>query len=435
MKSLISVINKETYYKLIFFTFIFILLLVPPIQLPWFQFKFQLVDFFMPLFIGMIAVNKWYKNWNLLYVKNLLLLTGIIALSIIVNQQWMAVNDCFEIYKVLKYLLVFLFLKSFCCHRIHTIWIDVIFAFLLIFNFLHYYNIFHFNQVVMPLYCGENCIHLKFFGLNSIGQPDVKRMIGTMGNPNDNAILFLICMLFYLPKDKWKIKDICFFVLCLIAFLACQSRTSLAAFFVIIITNFFVIRLTWKKICLYSGLIIAVVLGFFFIDMSSTYSLIDISSTYSLTLLDGTAFQSYSWSYRLELWKQFLTQFLDDPIFGHAPQKNYFYENKLHFENEYLLYLWRYGILGFASFIGFYLIPVRKIFKTIRSSELSKNTLLLMIIFAICGLTNVPLSNTILSVLFFGYLGIFYSQKEDKDSEFLNKYPELQSYYYDKDLS
>jgi hypothetical protein len=60
MKRLISAINKETYYKLILFTFIFSLLLVPPIQFPWFRFKFQLVDFFFFFFIGMVIINKWY---------------------------------------------------------------------------------------------------------------------------------------------------------------------------------------------------------------------------------------------------------------------------------------------------------------------------------------------------------------------------------------
>jgi len=420
-------LEKSYLSAILFATFCIALILFPPITLPYFTFKLQVIDFFMPLFAGIIMYKKWYKNWSLLYVKNFLFLIGIIVFSIILNKQWTAINDWFEVYKVIKWVLVFLVFKELYTPKINTAFIDVIFIFLLIFNFLHYYNLFNFNQIVMPLYCGENSIRLTYFGLNSAGLPAAKRMMGTMANPNDNAILFLIFMIFYLPKERWKTKDICFFVLCLIAFLACQSRTSLVAFLALIVVNFIVINIKWTKVATYSGLIVVVVLTFFYshkiADFFHLEQLIppgDVSAilidemdihSYSLTLLDGTALRSFSWTKRLELWKQYLSQFLESPIIGHAPQKNYFYEQKLYFENEYILFMWRYGLLGLISLIGFYLIPVKKIFKTIRSSEISKNALLFIIIFAICGLSNVPLSNTTLSLLFFSYLGVFYSQK------------------------
>jgi O-antigen ligase len=400
----------------------------------------------------MIIYNKWYKNWRLLYVKNLLFFIGVIILSIVVNKQTGVANEWFEVYKGFKYLLIFIVFKELYSAKKNTAIIDVIFICLLFFNFLHYHNIFNFNQIVMPLYCGKDCAHLTYFGLNSAGLPAVKRMIGTMANPNDNAILFLVFMLFYLPKERWKIKDVCFFVLCLIALLACQSRTSLVAFFVIILVSFIVNRVKWYKALSHSGLIAIVMIVFFFnyaiIDFlrptpstdlvtntvtdTVTHSTADttlviepipvpepapkpVTANYSLTLLDGSAMKSNSWTYRVFLWKEFLNQFLERPIIGHAPQKNYFYENKLYFENEYVLFLWRYGILGFIALIGFYLIPLKKIFKTVCSSEISKNTLLFIMIFAICGLANVPLTNTTLSLLFFSYLGVFYSQKKDEN--------------------
>ena len=216
--------------NLLLLTMLFCLVLLPPIKWQFLPFKLQVIDFFMPVFAGIVIYKKWYKNWNLWYVKNLFLLMGIIALSILINKQWMAVNDWFEIYKVIKYLLVFLIFKELTPPLKKITGIDIIVICLLIFNFLHYHNWFHFNETVMPVFCGENSIHLTHFGLNSAGLPAVKRMIGTIGNPNNNAILFLILMLFYLPKEKWKIKNIGFFTLCLIAFLACQSRTSCCFF-------------------------------------------------------------------------------------------------------------------------------------------------------------------------------------------------------------
>jgi O-antigen ligase len=419
-------LKVNSFTNILVIIFIVALVLVPPIKVPFFSFKIQIVDFLMPVFAGLLIYNKWYKNWKLLYVKNFLFLIGIIVLSILINKQWWAINDWFEIYKVIKYGLVFLIFKEYFPTKINTKIVDIVFICLLLINFLHYHNLLNFNQIIMPLYCGENSVHLKFFGLNSIGFPAVKRMLGTMGNPNNNAILFLIFMLFYLPKEKWKTKNICFFVLCLIAFLACQSRTSLVAFFVIIVVNFIIIRVKWQKVIIYSSVITVVICSFFLIDMSTTFHtaspVIDASSYYSLTLLDGTAFNSGSWNFRIELWKHFLNQIVTKPVLGHAPQKNFFYQQKLFFENEYILFLWRYGILGFVSFIGFYLFPLKTIIKNVKSNDIYRNTLLLIIIFATCGLTNTPLTNTTLSLLFFSYLGIFYAQKND---EILNKYENL----------
>jgi len=446
-------LRGDTFNNCVLGIFLACLVLAPPLQILDFRFKFQIIDFFMPIFLCMIIYNKWIKNWKLLYVKNFLFFIVVIILSILINKQWAVVNDWFEVYRVLKYLLIFIIFKELSSAKINTTITDVIFICLIIFNFLHYHNIFNFNQLIMPLYCGDS-VHLNSFGLNSIGLPSTKRMIGTLSNPNNNAILFLIFMLFYLPKEKWKIKDVCFFVLCLIAFFACQSRTSLIAFFAIIIANFIIIRIKWQKVFIHSGLIILVATVFFynhtitdffhskyFVTSPVTDTLSTVSSVtesvdepiikpitkpattdYSLTLLDGTAVKSTSWKHRTVLWKEYFTQVLDCPLIGHAPKKNYFYENELYFENEYVLVLWRYGILGFIAFIGFYLIPVKKIFKTIRSSEASKNTLLLMMIFAICGLTNVPLLNTTLSLLFFSYLGIFYSQKNEKNENMAQNY-------------
>ena len=176
--------------NLLILAFLFCLVLLPPIKWQFLPFKLQIIDFFMPVFAGIIIYKKWYKNWNLWYVKNFFLLMGIITLSILINKQWKAVNDWFEIYKAIKYLFVFLIFKELNPPFKKNTGIDIIVVCLLIFNFLHYHNLFHFNETVMPVFCGENSVRLARFGLNSAGLPAVKRMIGTIGNPNNNAILF-----------------------------------------------------------------------------------------------------------------------------------------------------------------------------------------------------------------------------------------------------
>lgn len=410
-------IAKETWYNVLFFTFIFSLVLLPPFQLPWFQFKFQVVDFFMPLLIGVIYINKWYKNQLLLSVKNLFFLAAIVVISILANREYCGINDYFEIYRIFTYLLVFIVFKEIYNPKFAPLVIDIVFVLLLIFNFFHYHNLFNFNAIVMPLYCGEDSPHLFFFGLNSLLEPATKRMLGTMGNPNNNAILLLLFSFCYFPKKKWHIKEIIFFFLSIIAILACQSRTGIITFSVILLLNYLFVKIKWWKII--SQLAGVALIAFLFFNINFDLNCHNQrrngegQKDYILSLVDGQAFNGNSWNKRLEIWEMLGTQIVEKPLIGHGPQKNYWYKEKLHAENEYIFFAWRYGLLGLLSYLLIYLIPLKKIFRTIRSSELSGKTLLLIVVFSLSALTNVPLSNTTLSLLFFCALGAFYSQKED----------------------
>jgi len=424
MGNLVSIINKEKYHKLIFFIFIFSLLLIPPIHLPWFRFKFQLVDFFMPFFIGLIVVNKWYKNWLLFNVKNLIFLAAIALISILIN-NYCAINDYFEIYRLFTFICIFIVFKEIYNPQFTNLTIDVIFICLLIFNFLHYHNLFNFNGIVMPLYCGQESPHLFFFGLNSALAPATKRMLGTLGNPNNNAILFLFFNIWYFPKKKWSIKEIIFFFLSVIAVCSCQSRTGIVAFTAVFLLNFIFAKIKWWKMILQSTAVMLVCFLFF-----NTNNLLDFSflGQYKQTrkkenkdyvLADWNAFNGTSWKTRLKIWEELFEQTLEKPIIGHAPQKNYFYHNKLYAENEYIFMAWRYGFLGLIFYLLIFIIPLKDTFCFARSQLEARRILLFIVVFLIAAITNVPLSNTILSLLFFSYLGIFYSQRKDENHEIL----------------
>lgn len=415
------------YRKIFFFAFLFILLFVPPISVPGVSFKFQLIDFLVP-FMGFWLIWKKKTDFKLAYLRNLIILSAVVGLSIVFNFKQNSLNDWFEIYDILKFIVVFLVFKEIYQPKMKQWAIDFAFVLLLLVNIFHYHNILGFNELIMPYYCGEKSIHLLTFGYNSLGEPATKRMLGLIGNPNNNAILFMIFLIHYLPKKGWSTKEMLFFYAAVIAVSACQSRTGIIAFAAIFTVNFIIVKWKWWKITIHSAIVALLLLFFFNLDAFSEYLHIDFLTTkkqnkdYIMSLFNEEAFQGNSWQKRLEIWKDLLKESAQKPIIGHGPQKNHFYHNQLYSENEYVLMIWRYGLLGLLVYVLIFLIPVKNAIKRARSEIDSKNVLLLILLFMITALTNVPLSNTMLSPLFFMLMGFYYSGYENNtDLKWLRK--------------
>ena len=81
----------------------------------------------------------------------------------------------------------------------------------------------------------------------------------------------------------------------------------------------------------------------------------------------------------------------EKPVFGHGPYKEFFYAQNLHPDGEYVLMLWRYGVIGFAFYLGSVWLPVffkRDVFRT----DDGRRMLLFAIVIAVTALTNVPMN-------------------------------------------
>lgn len=362
----------------------------------------------------------WKKRglFSHIYVKNLFIFAGVIIFSILLNHKHNSINDLFEVYDIIKYVIIFLVFKEIYNPKVKTWAIDISFILLLIINLFHYHNIFGFNEYVMPYYCGEKSVHLLTFGYNSLGEPATKRMLGLIGNPNNNAILFMIFLIHYLPKKGWSTKEMLFFYASVIAVSACQSRTGIIAFSALFIVNFIIIKWKWWKIGIHTFFVAFLLLLFFNLEAFSEYLHLDFltrkkqNKDYIMSLFNDEAFQGNSWQKRLEIWEDLLIESTHKPILGHGPRKNHFYASRLYSENEYVLIIWRYGIIGLLFYLCIYLIPIKQTLKLARSEIDSKNILLLIGLFLITSLTNVPLSNTILAPFFFVLLGGFYATHE-----------------------
>jgi hypothetical protein len=122
----------------------------------------------------------------------------------------------------------------------------IIFYIVFTFNILQYFNIFNFNQVIEIFYTSPE--RILFFGKNSLGEIDTKRLLGTMGNPNNNAILFLFFAAVFAPMPKNNKSRLIIFCLSFLAILLTQSRTGLIAFICMVIINIVIFKLGYKHI-------------------------------------------------------------------------------------------------------------------------------------------------------------------------------------------
>ena len=124
------------YRKIFFFAFLFALLFVPPINIPGIAFKLQIIDFFFPFMAAWIIWKK-KETFKLAYVRNMLLLVGVVIVSILLNLNKNSFNDFFEVYDILKYIAVFIVFKEIYQPKIKRVAFDIAFMLLLLFNLLH----------------------------------------------------------------------------------------------------------------------------------------------------------------------------------------------------------------------------------------------------------------------------------------------------------
>lgn len=355
------------------------------------------------------------------FIFYLVLIALIVLISILVNPNIKDYREYLEIYKLFRIGIIYLFglfvMKDHFSPVKITKWITYSFIFLAIFNVLHILNIFYFNEYVTILYDSDGRDVINF-GKNSLGGPGPKRIVGTMGNPNINAILFLLYFSFYaflliqskFQNSTWniysyKVTRILFLVSMLFVIL-CQSRTGIGILLVV-----YLLTLIYRKSSLKE----------FFYDTFFVFAFFGLSAyldTIALQYLYNTKPQlqeNNSLSMRFEIWKNLIKMWTKQPFFGYGPNKNYVYSEKLYPENEYVFYLWKYGLQGLFAYIILVFSPIVFFFKKNNSIIL---LLFITLIISIEALTNNPLADPKISFLYPLFLGlsIFIIYKTDNQN-------------------
>lgn len=409
---------------LLFTGLLFSVLFVPFIKISN-EFFFSIEEFFVGLITLRIIFLRFF--WVDKFVLLLALFSIYITFTILINSNRTVLREYFELYKYFKFGVLYVFAIYYFIK--YTNWsffdklINFSFILLILFNFLHYFDVYDFNKNITILYDSDQR-DILVFGFNSIGLPAAKRIIGTMGNPNDNAILFLFFLAYYQSKLKnWStIQDkttiilqrinYLFFYLSLLMILMCQSRTGIIAAIVIYITGLILKKITMKQI----GIDLLVVL----LLIGIMYGLDHISLQYlSNTKLNID--QNTSITGRFEIWKKLLSEWMQQPVFGYGPNKNYMYQNNIYPENEYIFHLWRYGVIGLVLYCGLLWFLFIRYF---RDKQTNYFFSLVVVFVSVCALTNNPLTNPkflIIFALISGYSMSLYYQRNVINNEFTSK--------------
>jgi hypothetical protein len=443
LKSNLKFELNETTKILIFVSVFASVCIVPDISISSVLPKFQLIDFILPFLVPFA-----YNNRNVvpaIFNKMAIAFVVLILLSIIINNRLACYRDYFEIYKMFKlWVFAVVFCKIGVFNKIKVV-LSIVLYILFAMNLMHYFNVFYFNEYIEKFYAED--VQLLTFGYNSIGYPDTKRMLGTLGNPNNNSILFLFFTVFFFPKSDDNKIDKFNLLLSLIALFACQSRTSLIALAAIVIAFLIVERpKIVQVIYLFSSVAISlfIVLNLNFLQdlFFKKYSVQSVKqksyfvkvrkdrelkerkvsmknaskgTQYLQTMLSEDINETNSVTSRKKIWLRLWKMIQQKPFFGHAPYKEFFYEHKLYSENEYVLIAWRYGFIGLALYLIYlFLIPMYYFFKW---KSKFNNYLYIAIVILITSLTNNPISDPRIMILYFLVLGLLFYEISKKENE------------------
>lgn len=370
--------------------------ILPPIRIVGLP-SLQLVDFIWPfLFIPFYKRNLPRDLSK--YIILIALVMVWMCVSIAANGRIGVLNDWFEIIKELKYLGLVCFFATIVSGTLLNRGIEITFYFMLLVNGLHYFNVFNINQLIMDVY--EGGIHIELFGLNSLGGPGAKRMVGVYRNPNINAILFSFYAIWYFPV-KWKGRGSVLFLVSMLCFFLCQSRTGLIAFGAWFILGMILYRFAIKQVL---TTILATI---------GTYGLAyGLDSSYFANAFNTNVAELGSVRGRLETWRMLGNMIKKKPWLGHGPFKQYFYDNELYAESEYMFQTWRYGIPGLSFFMAKLIFPLILLKKWIQKDSVKK-LFLFTVVILVTSLTNNPLQDRNILVLIALMLGLALQDSKD----------------------
>lgn len=368
----------------------------------------HILDICLPVMLAFIWMNRFqlatgYGAWIPFFFS------GFVLFSIVIQSHHTSTSDYFEVYKWIKFGVVIWFF-SLLDYSLLKRFIPWIFGFLVVINTIHFFEFTPLNKILEHYYNGG--LQIQYFGKDSLGGPAVKRLVGTMGNPNINALLFGFFTLYYFPLHVNRKNLGLFFVSLLFVFL-CQSRTALLFIFCIFAFLAILKATIWTKkqwVLVVSGTI-----GTFFIAWMFATSFFQFTS-YNNSLLDGTVFHSGSARGRLETWNMLGKMILEQPIFGHGPYKEFFYQNKIYSENEYILMTWRYGLLGLLIYVSIFLIPFKKLVASMNVKSLKGSLMLIMMM--VSAMTNNPLTERNIELLFCIGIAWIFQRHQTKESAY-----------------
>lgn len=352
----------------------------------------QIVDLLLPL-VGMLLLVNRQAISKTMYWLIPLVFCLYIPVTMFINGRSHAVSDYFEIYKLIKFVMLILFFSLLDYRTFAQQWFKPIFLVLVTVNLLHFFNVFGINTFLYDIFGG---IHLEYFGLNSLKEPATKRMIGLATNPNINAVVFAFFGLYFLPL-KFDSRKLFWFTGAILLMLLCQSRTSIVALGIVLLA-ILVFRLSDWNVKRW-GIVVGSLIGLYLLAWALTTNFFTYQS-YSNNVVSNSAMG------RLETWAYLFDMIKERPIFGYGVNKQYFYDRELYSENEYILMWWRYGIIGLLLYLAMFFTPMWHYFKQRTSGTITRHGFIFLVFIMVVALANNPYQDRIVMVLIALMLGL-----------------------------
>lgn len=322
----------------------------------------HVVLFFSLIYLLSKGILKKRLDLNIFIFPILLFVFGFINILSIVNGDLngytVVLNDIFELYKIFVYILTFVVVINLITKDDEKIKVlRSLNIYIMISNLISFTQYFNFLNL--------NVKYIKYVapGQQKALMPGYTwpRVVGLTNNPNVYAYIVVIGLvlsmgLFLYTKNKFYMVSM---VTNFISLLMTRSRTGVIMFVVsfAIIAIFYIIQEIIKgkisvkdkgkwMVGIGAGLVLFLMVFLFILPESLTWRIKELFNLGS----------SNSWQRRLENWDEYLQYFFKNPFIGTGPVKSIDYQN--YPDNEWLLLLKRYGVIGSFYFMFMFLIPI-----------------------------------------------------------------------------
>jgi hypothetical protein len=366
--------------------------------------RFLLDDFFFPfglLFLGYIFVKK--KEWRW-FIAAFVLLSAWGLFSDLLANHSVRSSALGMLIRWLKWPIICLSVAQIgglnITKRSVENGMSLVFLSLVAINLVILLNPFGVGQSLSAFYAPKHEVLLANY--HEFG---AFRLSGTFLNPNNNAGVFALFLLFFLHVDArkyWK-----YILLAFVLIFLTQSRTTLVIS--VVILGIYVVRI--NSIRLTFVMIPAAILTLF-------GGMLLFRSTGLLSIINGTAFQSNSWMQRMEHYSVFSETTSRELVVGHGIILDPITEVGFYFDSEYLSILYQYGIVGGIIWLLSIFFLARVTSENILRSGFSISIILLILGVSITNFAffNVEFA-TLLSVLCGAWIFFQTSDKLHNNSE------------------
>ncbi|MGE5553671.1 MAG: O-antigen ligase family protein [Betaproteobacteria bacterium] len=275
------------------------------------------VDLFFPFFGASTLFSTLY-GW---------------ALSGIVETR-----DLLELVKLGKYWCAYHIAASLCppveVFRKAAFWASIV---MFAFSFTQVFNFFSVNSWLSPVYISAS----QVLNLDPSREWYQRRATATLGNPNDLATMMIVVFwLLETAASERRSKAVWIGSTLVLATLSLtQSRTGLIAFFVGYAAYLLLGPSSVKRRV--TGAFVLISLAILVFSGFLPY----------LAALGKGGLETHSFQLRMQVWTLIMDQVIQSPLVGIGPAKA---SLSIYVDNEYLLYLYRYGILGLVILLTFY---------------------------------------------------------------------------------